>query len=82
MKQAKEKTVISFMESNGIPTPDEKVLRILEEFKKASSMVHRTYRALGRVPVTKISNASTSQTSVSTNGVKSTNKVQINSGLV
>ena len=82
MKQAKEKALISLMESAGIPEPDEKVLRILEEFKKASSLIHRTYTAMGRIPVTKISNASTSQTPVSTNGIISTGKIQINTRLV
>lgn len=81
MKQAKGKKTNSLLESAGIPEPDEKVLRILEEFQKASSLIHRTYAAMGRIPVTKISNASTSQTPISVNGIISTGKVQICTGL-
>lgn len=81
MKQSKAKTVIPLLESAGIPEPDEKLLQILEEFQRASSLIHRTYVSMGRIPVTKIFNASTSQTPISVNGIISTGKVQIRAGL-
>ncbi len=61
---------------------DEKTLRVLEEFHKASVLINRTYLAMGKFPVVNTSNASTSQTPTLIHGIISTNQVQVSTGLV
>lgn len=69
----KNKTNVEKIFDEEIITPNIKSIHFYESYKQASDIFYRTYIALGRKKIYVSSTSSTSQVSIDTNAIKTTN---------